>query len=347
MRELTDVSEVSIESAILHKVSPHEPGLELSSRDIPLDQTRQFSVFLAGHVINGLNDSQTRTAHFLMQTHIGVAKLCEDLVLQPTRLVTASQRIAKALQGAMGNDERIAPGALVVAVCKGLTTTPFLALMKLDPGEVFRPEWRTDPQTSKRYLSPREMRNALPTVNQRLQKCAFVNPKPSPGDRERLLILDRQAHGMPANFFTEGFLQAEPMYDPATLTRAFYIAVQTARNKLAETLSPEQVTRLDDAITGVTSGESVDVNEWLKNLPREQRTEIRSQLEDRQIDPYITFDPEVLERLHRKERYEADNGVVIQFDRQAVGTTVKVQSRDKEGYRIVIDTDKWSRRSAP
>ncbi|NUK14062.1 nucleoid-associated protein [Streptomyces lunaelactis] len=341
---MREIDKVSVDRAILHMVSPDGSGLEMSDRDIPLDRALNFSDFLARHVLNGLHDSQTRTARFTPPGN-GIGKLCEDLVLSHADLVATSKRIAKALQDAIGADKRVTPGALVVALCAS-QATPFLALMKLDPGDVFTPAWYED--KGGRYLAPRRRKNALPTVHQRLQKCAFVNPAAPPTDRERLLVLDRQVHGMPATFFLEGFLQAEPEYGPARQTVDFHAAVWRARSKIEAELSPRRLIKLDAAIDGVFAHESVDIGEWVKRLPSMERAAIEAEIGRKQLDREIVFDQQVLENKYSKVRYECDNGVIVQADKFAFETTVQRHPlSDVEGgprLRIVIETRQWTKR---
>ena len=181
---MRDIDKVGLERAILHQVEAGDSGLRMSGRELPLDQSPKLVEFLAGHLRNGLKDSQTRAARWPQdRLSAEVPATCQALLAGTLDLVTGSQRLATALHAAIGNDQRIARGALAVAVyhdaaAGGPDTERFVAMVKLDPSDVFRPEWRTD-VGGMSYLSVSLLEDALPTLRERLQKCAFVRTAPA------------------------------------------------------------------------------------------------------------------------------------------------------------------------
>src|SRR6266700_289959 len=176
---MREVEKVELERAILHQVEAGSSGLRMSGRELPLSASPKLGEFLAGHIRNGLKDSQTRAAKWPPQVASAeVPATCQALLDGSLDLITASQRLATALQAAIGDDQRIARGALAVALYRDaaageLEAEHYVALVKLDPSDVFRPEWHTD-ENGMRYLSVSELPDALPTLRERLQKCAFV-----------------------------------------------------------------------------------------------------------------------------------------------------------------------------
>ena len=95
------------------------------------------------------------------------------------------------------------------------------------------------------------LQDALPTLRERLQKCAFVRTV-RPGDDYHLLVLDRQVPDVSARFFMEGFLGAEVAFDDKALTEGLYRALIAARSSLQQTLPMDRLVALDEATTGVS-----------------------------------------------------------------------------------------------
>src|SRR5262249_41454062 len=59
---MREVEKVGLEQAILHQVEAGSSGLRMSGRELPLSAAPKLTEFLAGHIRNGLRDSQTRAA---------------------------------------------------------------------------------------------------------------------------------------------------------------------------------------------------------------------------------------------------------------------------------------------
>jgi hypothetical protein len=346
---MREIEKIGLERAILHQVEPGSSGLRMSGRELALDGTPSLAEFLAGHIRNGLHDSQTRMAVWSEPNSGGVPSACQPLLDGTLDLVTASQRLARALHAAIGNDQRIARGALVVAVCydagaNDATAERFVALVKLDPSGVFRPEWRTAADGTS-YLSVSELPDALPTLRERLQKCAFVRTFRAE-DRYNLLVLDRQVADVSARFFLEDFLDAKVALKDEELTVGLYRAVHIARNRLEGTLTVGRLLRLDDAIQGVFGGTAVDLNEWLSTLPEAERNAIDKEVRHQQLDRAFTFDSATLDGLSRKVRFRGDHGLELRVNRDALGDTVRViegRGPKRRRVRVEIDTDTWKK----
>ena len=346
---MREIEKVGLERAILHQVDAGPSGLRISGRELPLDDSPKLAEFLAGHIRNGLKDSQTRAAKWPPQaTSAEVPATCQALLEGRLDLIAASQRLATALHAAIGDDHRIARGALAVAIYRDaavsdLSAEHFVALVKLDPSDVFRPQWHTD-QDGTSYLSVSELPDALPTLRERLQKCAFVRTM-RPGEDYRLLVLDRQVPDVSARFFMEGFLGAEVAFDDKALTEGLYRAVITARRRLQATLPINRLTALDDAIQGLFAGQTVDLAEWLPTLPQAERNAIDEEVRQRQLDRAFQVHPETQARLLTgKVRYRGDNGLQVQVDRDAYKDMVEldeIEGQTPRRFRVTIETSTW------
>ena len=308
----------------------------MSGRELPLGDSPKLAEFVAGHIQNGLRDSQTRAAKWPAQVASAeVPATCQALLDGTLDLITASQRLATALHGAIGDDRRIARGALAVALYRDATAGDldaehYVAMVKLDPSDVFRPEWHTD-ENGTSYLSVSELPDALPTLRERLQKCAFVQRR-RPGENYHLLVLDRQVPDVSARFFMEGFLGAEVAFDNMegflgaevafdnkALTEGLYMAIDQARGKLQDSGLPvDRLVALDDAVQGLFAGEAIDLAEWLPTLPPAERNAIDEEVRNRQLDRAFEVYPDTRKRLVTgKVRYRGDDGLRVQVNRTA------------------------------
>ena len=347
---MREVEKVGLERAILHQVEAGSSGLRMSGRELPLGDSPKLAEFVAGHIQNGLRDSQTRAAKWPAQVASAeVPATCQALLDGTLDLITSSQRLATALHGAIGDDQRIARGALAVAVYRDATASDleaehYVAMVKLDPSDVFRPEWRTD-ENGTSYLSVSELRDALPTLRERLQKCAFVRTM-RPGEDYHLLVLDRQVPDVSARFFMEGFLGAEVAFDDKALTEGLYRAIDHARGKLQDSGLPvERLVALDDAVQGLFAGEAIDLAEWLPTLPSAERNAIDEEVRSRQLDRAFEVYPDTQKRLVTgKVRYRGDNGLRVQVNRTAFKDMVhvdEIEGQMPRRFRVTIETSIW------
>jgi hypothetical protein len=344
------IEKLILDRAIIHQVDPGPSGLGVSGRELALDNAPKLVEFLSGHIRNGLGDSQTRAAKWPDDAvSAEVPATCQALLEGTLDLITGSQRLATALHAAIRDDQRISRGALAVAIYRDATVSDleaerFLALVKLDPSGVFRPEWHTD-ATGTRYLSVTELPNALPTLQQRLQKCAFVRAIRA-DDAYHLLVLDRQSPEVSAKFFMEGFLRAELAMDDKALTERLYRALLTVRRRLQDAEPPlpaDRLFALDDAIRGLFAGRTIDLGEWLPTLPQRERNAIDDEVQSLQLDRAFDVDPETQAQLVTgKVRYRGDRGLRLQVDRDAYGDVVKPPVEiGPRRFRIVIETSRW------
>lgn len=347
---MREVEKVRLDRAILHQVEAGSSGLRMSGRELPLSASPKLTEFLAGHVRNGLKDSQTRAAKWPPQVASAeVPATCQALLDGTLDLVPASQRLATALHAAIGDDQRIARGALAVALYRDaaaseLAAGHYVALIKLDPSDVFRPEWHTD-ENGMSYLSVSELPDALPTLRERLQKCAFVQTM-RPESDYHLLVLDRQVPDVSARFFMEGFLGAEVAFDDKALTEDLYRAIFDARRRLQDGGLPlDRLVALDDAVQGLFAGESIDLGEWLPTLPQRERNAIDEEVQSRQLDRAFEVFPETQKRLVTgKVRYRGDNGLRVQINRDAYQDMVhpeEIQGQTPRRFRVIIETSSW------
>ena len=114
-----------------------------------------------------------------------------------------------------------------LAVCfyraENIADTRFLALLKIDPSEVFQHQIAEDEQGRQfvtYVVEPRAF------TNERLQKCAFIRPLAPRHNDYDMILLDRQVSDIRkqdvAQYFARDFLDSENAYDDYERTEGLY-----------------------------------------------------------------------------------------------------------------------------
>jgi hypothetical protein len=342
-----DLQKIAVARGVVHLVAPRSAGLVLSEGELPLGGG--VADFLAGHVDQGLRDPQASAANFAVHDEDRAFGLCDRLLAPEPPIIEISQRLATQLYGIMQRDERVSDGTFAVLLCDaveaGGTQQRFVALVKLDPSEAYRTVEGMDP-AGRQILRLEVESDILPTVRERLQKCAFVCPA-DPALEYRMLVVDRQrGPGVVSRFFIADFLGAESFLDPAERTARLYRSLRQARNEVADELDAGELVALDDIIGGTVVTRSVNLDDLVGALPlreevRQRIDEIVSRsLPDRQFD----LDREVVQRFVRRRTFEGDNGlrlsVPAEFFEQMI-SPADAPGTDPGLRRFIIETRKW------
>lgn len=347
---MRDPGTVQLGDVIVHMLNPKGRGLVLSQRTLPLSE--QLTTYFAAHVRNSLEDASAKAATFKEIDERAVSGICAGLLAGGVDLVTGSQALAKRLYAIMSKDRRISPGDLVVGLFKAANYPPVqhLALLKIDPSQVFRHTTKTDAQ-GRRYVGFEVEEEAMPTVRERLQKCAFIQPLDPRPDYD-MLLLDRQA-GMErevAKFFADDFLGVDLAFDARMRTNLLYRILVGVRNQLyPEVVSLEEQAELDDAIRGAMALERINVDTWIDGLdaPAEVKERIEQVVTKNLPDRKFELDKPVAKRLIKKRRFRGDSGLKVEIPVTVYDQVIEEISyvEDDPGrppyHRVVIHTQKW------
>jgi hypothetical protein len=250
---LRDLQNIAVARGVVHLVAPRSKGLLLSEAEPPL--ASGVADFLAGHVDQGLRDPQAKAANFVVHGKDRVSGLCGRLLAPRARLVEISRQLATRLYDVMEGDGRISDGTLAVLLSDATdgdgNRQRFVALLKLDPSDGFRTVEDTD--ADGRHVLRIELESEiLPTVRERVQKCAFVHIA-NPSAEYEMLLVDRQRGrqrelDVVSRFFVSDFLGAEFVLDPAERTKRLYRSLREARNDVADELDAGELTALEQVI---------------------------------------------------------------------------------------------------
>jgi hypothetical protein len=331
---MRDAQNVVIQRAIVHIIDHVNSKTTLSELELELEAHDALRAYFSQQVQNALRDGQTGSARFT--TTGNAAKECFRMLKSRKAFVDGSQKLADLLLQAMGTNQSIKPGSLVVCLYNAENYPQnALALIKLDPGKAL--EQRIETVDGKQRVSFDVRTHVMPTANEKLQKAALIPPQGS-NEKFDLLLLDKQGPEM-ANFFAQKFLNAEPARDPKRNAISLYEVGQEIFNRAVERAAPPEET---DAIlqyveTTLPTGE-VDLREWVEKLPVSEETReivaggIADEFPEERV---IALDREYAKtKLLRKKRFRGGYGVVFEVDSDYKDEVVLDEKREEKNGTV-------------
>ena len=326
----------------------------LSSAELDLTDQPKLSEFLAKQIESAIRDTAVVAARFKSNGNTMCSELIYSLLGDLNNLVTKSQELASNLYAAIDNDQRITAGCLLVCVftASNYNGICFLALMKVDPSEVFIQRIREEPGGKVIEFEPRD--NVLTTGREKLQKAALIHPHCTQWNYE-ILMLDKQVSAVAANFFAQDFLHAEAMLDDGSRTKGFYTGAMNAYNELygapkhdkPRRLTQEKAEYLHQQIDAVMHTQRVEIDGWIENLdlPVEAKQVLQHEIQKKVlVDRAIHLDAKTVAKLTKKRRYRGPYGLVIEVEADRFDDVVKTEiiNRDGDQYTVITITVKDS-----
>lgn len=351
---MRDITSVTIDELILHILDPQGQGLVLSSIPLPLQDNPNLLGYFNRHILNSLRDRGIKAAKFRNINPEQPSGVCRDLLRGELDMVQGSQHLARALYGIMEEDRRITPGDLGVCSFRAdnYPYTQFLAILKIDPSQIFQHVIKEDRQGNT-YVSFEAVPQAF--TEERLQKCAFIQPLDPRHPEYDMLLLDRQRwdseEGRIARFFSEMFLDAVETYDSRKYTESLYKSLVGAQNSVRERLSEEEEDQLEDSINAALSHRRMNLDDWLSDLKLDE--EIKAEI-DQAISTTIPAREFPLDRSYSaciasKVKFRGDHNLRVEMPFENYRSLIVSEERVSDDpdrppyYRIVIETDSWQR----
>ena len=348
---MRDATNIQIQELIIHILDPQGQGLVLSNVMLPLEGNQPLVDYFTTHIQATLGDGSIKAARFRNINPEQSSGSCQAILSGGMTLVEGSQQLAQSLFGIMENDMRITSGDLAVALfsAENYPYSHFLAILKIDPAQIFRHVIQEDSQGNV-YVSFEP--EAMAFTNERLQKCAVIQPLDPRHPNFDMLLLDRQARleeRAVARFFTETFLDAEEAYDARKYTEKFVRSIAEARNRLQESLSPRDEARIESQLLEAVSSPRINCDVWVDELPlrKEIKLEIDQSLRENIPDRQFSFDKQVAQRMTRKIKMRGDEGLRLEVNSENFWTVVVSEERITDDpdrapyYRVVIETEDW------
>jgi hypothetical protein len=254
----------------------------------------------------------------------------------------------------MDKNHNISSGDLAICLFEAgnFPGTRFLALLKIDPSSAFLQETLFDDRGLP-YVDIQLQPNALPTIKERLQKCAFVQPlRPRNPDYD-MLLLDRQSSSEQgkqiARFFIDDFLDAVYSHDSTQRTKRLYEGLVSAHTQVKSALTDEQNEDFDNRIRDAVTGQSINLDIWLEQLPitDDQKETVNEVLLDYMPDREFEIDRTEGERVSKKRRFRAEYQLRLTLTAEGYKRIIKEDRwYEDDGtrpryHRLVIETENW------
>lgn len=351
---MRNVKSVVVERVAFHELSRSKQGaVKLRLSDIALEFEPQVDGhdpdpvegYLTEHVHRSLGDALAVAASFddpQLPTPYAIGRLFDD-----DEFLDASQDVARQLLGALEADGRISPGTIAVIQYVPDNGNRCIGLVKFDPSLGFTlAEKRVKEKVG---LTLSSVNGVMPSVRERLQKCAFVR-QPAGGDTYQLLALDRQGRADEiADWFLHRFLTATAVATAETRTQSFYRAAALARQDVAPDLTEAQKRGLDAARDQALRDKRISTGTFIDNrdeLPTEEiRSRYREVFESAITDKEFDVDRSTADRLLKRAKFVGDGGLTLQVDLDDI-ERVGVLERDPILNRTFVRlwTETWDRK---
>lgn len=315
---MRSISQVRVREAIFHILDHHtSTKLVLSDTVISTHNRQELADYICQHIVSSLGDETAKAARFENHDY-EIAKIAQKLINDSTDLLNSSQEIARRLYEIIKDDTRISPGVLVVCLFEDIEANnqTYLGIIKLDPASVYRSQTTTD-SAGKITVDFASIPDALPTVRERLQKCAFLR-SPSTEQSYDLIVLDRQTSGAEeiSQFFAEKFLGIVPAFDSRTCTLGLYKALTEAQKILRSHLDSEQNLILSQAKDYAMKSEIIDVDEFVAALaiPEPAKKTVLDTVKQFIPDRKFEIDSEIGRKISRKKRFKGEQGFKLEVN---------------------------------
>ena len=351
MRRIANIQILELFVHIL-KNRPPDPSLQLSDFPIQLEGNQRLLEYFTNHILNSLKDSSSNAAQFRNINPGQASGVCSAILSGQLTLAEGSKRLAENLFEIISSDQRITPADLAVVLFQDPSQPGFhyLAILKIDPSEVFEHEIIREANSIRINYTLKD--NAL--TKEKLQKCAFIRPLEPRHAEYDLLLLDRQTgfvgDGTIASFFKERFLDTKDALDSVRRTYLLYNTLTAAHTRIRGQLPEGLNQELDQRILMAVGNRVINTDRWLEELPVDDdvRQHFHQALQERLPDVEFEIDRQIAERMTKKAYFEGDYGFRITIPAENLRDVIKLESTfiNPEGQsvnRIVIETRLWKK----
>jgi hypothetical protein len=253
----------------------------------------------------------------------------------------------------MDQNHNISSGGLAICLFEAENIPGrFLAILKIDPSDAYVQRALVDEQGNT-YTDIQLQADALPSTQEKLQKCAFIRTMDPRYQDYDMLLLDRQSSTDEgrriAQFFIRDFLEAEYALDSNQRTYRLYQALISAQTQLQRTISSEEIEDFNMRIREVVTSASVNLDDWVDRLPmgRDQKNVINRVLLQCMPDREFDLDREFGRKISTKRRFKAEHNFRLSIDSEGYDRIVKESTwfddnvTHTQRHRLVIETDQW------
>ena len=307
-----------IENAILHIVD-HRKGDQpvLSDAGLLLADGTLVEYLLA-QIRHALEDTETTDARFMDENH-AVAVAARRILADPASFIDDSKFLAQALWNATGTNKSISPGSLIVSRFWAENhREPFLAMLKIDPTNVFL---QTVSRSGEHVIvGLRLVDDALPAADVRLQKAVLIAPQGYA--KYDMLLLDRLVSKPAAEFFAKKFLNVKPIPTSWERAKRLHYVYTVIKNRFDQPGEPSTTKAerdiLDSVMDQALQGKRVDVVEMVAglNVSEPVRERLLSGFKEELDTLAFEVDPAFAAEKLLKKKFRGGYGIVVEFYKQ-------------------------------
>ncbi len=321
--------EISIKKAIIHILN--RDSSEPIFSEFELEINEDIYELLYKHIIKSVNDDEARKAMFKQGRNI-IFEVCNKMVREQGYFLEGSKEIAIQLFKAMKTNNNISSTDLIICWYESDGDNS-IAIFKMDYNTTFVHDVKKVDEKFKISILKQEI--SLPGVNQRIQKCAFINDSRSSHEYD-LIILDNQMNKKNeedsiAQFFLETFLGAELILDNKQKTKIFKTETENwikSKSKEGEN-SVEEIREI--VYSAMHDEDEIDIESFTQRAfgnKQDLKQEYISNLQDKGFnDKSFEVDKEWVDKKLSKIRLKTETNIEIVLDYEAFN--------DKNKFEVV------------
>lgn len=303
---------------------------------IPLEALEFFSL----HISNALFAKQIKTCIFTHENAAILLDCCEiaNNFKDDQIFISNSQNMTHSLFNTMKATSTKSSGTLIFIVYS-LKDKKYLAIMKMDPNNGI--------QVDLKSYKLKVQKDMLPSVNEKLHKCAFIELDPNLWDKPvHLRVLDKQqVTGEVSKYFINSFLESKPVMDNQMMTELVSENLRGFAVSEKIVSSPAEILDFSSKVEQLlTNGNEVDIERDLESLfktyikgeaDRLNKIEsFKQKIVEVNSNAYFEF---VAEKKSTIATYtDQEKKIKIQFPLGYVDTTVFVTYDEEDGETSTI-----------
>jgi len=308
------VKDIMLEKAILHVIDSHADEAILTQKALPINE--EVEEFVRKHVLKSLNDDETMSSRFFSDAGV-VASNVKRVIDEPDSFVEVSQVLTEHMFKTINKTDVPAGDMLYVQYIADEQRC--FAILKLDYQMSYMHNITFDEEKLCIDLVSQEV--GLPSIGQRLKKCAFFTKAPE--NQLEMIILDKKQkiEDSSMDYFVKDFLDVVTITDDTEKTRKFKATVEKWTQKnLADQIEAADTVR-SMVNEKLLSGNEISVDTIASEI-FEEVPEIKESFKEAVADAgyregsNFQIDRTWVEKKMKSKQIKTDTGVVIrgEFD---------------------------------
>lgn len=307
---MDEVNEIIIKQAVLHILDNSSDTPVLN--EFPMKLNEESYNFILKHMEKSLKDEELRPSKFSSTDNF----VLQEVLKYGTEsdLITVSKSLAAKLFKIMREKGDISPCDLLIAEA-AIEGKSYICILKLDYIKNYT--HNIDFIEDKIGINIIPSLTGLPSINQKVSKCAFVNIGDNGEDYE-LLMLERLQSGE-TQFFSKDFMNCEILSTPRDDTKKFIDAAEKWTRKNVSAADYQE--RLRSSIKAKLKNEDVvNVDSLSQELFKDQeevKENFKEFLSSKGTPEEIQVDKDFINKKFKRVRLKIDKDMDIYVNEEA------------------------------